>query len=107
MPISEKMKTAWGNCQHCSKSTSEIVEILRDPEKWRELPIGNICGWKRICQVGFPRFGRKETWRKLCYQRANLNNFPSIFPYEQSNWVEDYCDVYKAVPDAPNNMSES
>jgi hypothetical protein len=96
MPITEEIKAAWKGCNFCSKSTADIAEIIRNPERWKELPLGYRCAWARISQVGFPRFGRKELWRELCQRRADLNNLPGD-RWIPSAWTEKWCETYRAV----------
>jgi len=85
------IRAAWSECTFCSKSKFEIAEIIRDEDRWGELPVQYKCAWKKICQVGFPRFGRKQIWKDLCGYRADTNNSPSPLPYEQSDWLETEC----------------
>jgi hypothetical protein len=105
MPITKEMKAAWENCDFCSRSASDIAEIIRNPERWKKLPLGYKCAWKRISQVGFGRFGKSERWRELCYRRADVNNMPSS-DWVPSDWMETWCAVYRAVRDMNNSPEE-
>jgi hypothetical protein len=96
MADSEKEKAAWKICDFCSKSTYEIVAMIREKEEWENLPLHYKCAWKRICQVGFGRFGRKILWNELCEYRAKVNNQPS-YNYSPSYWAEGRCEYYRSV----------
>jgi hypothetical protein len=98
MPITEEMKTAWKTCNFCSKPTNEIAEIIRNPSRWKELPLGYKCAWRRISQVGFGRFGKLPLWSNLCQERAYCNNSPS-YNWAPSDWLETWCDTYRAIVD--------
>src|SRR2546423_10339086 len=97
MPITEEMKTAWKSCESCSRSNSQIAEIIRDPERWKELPLQFNCAWARICQVGFARFGKSPIWSALCHRRAEINNMPSYQWEFPGSWTERACEIYYAL----------
>lgn len=96
MAIDEKMERAWKICEFCSKSDMEIKIILKDRKRWNELPIGHLCGWKRISQVAFRTgFARwSGMWRDLCSYRSEVCNMPSNDWNMPSDWVEGYCEAY-------------
>lgn len=92
----DKVKEAWGTCDFCSKSNLEIANIIKS-EDWSELPIGYKCGWKRICQVGFGRFGKTQLWKDLTSERSELNNVET-FGHKRS-WSEPWCSAYNKLND--------
>jgi hypothetical protein len=97
MPISSKVQEAWRSCDFCSQLDDAIAAIIIDRQRWKELPLGFVCAWKRISQVAFRRQlqMRKGLWSALCSVRADVNNQPGG-PWEQSDWTEDWCPVYRA-----------
>lgn len=99
MTINRTTMTAWRLCGFCGRTDEEIIAIILDKTRWKELPLGYSCAWKRITQVGFGKFARtrKDLWSALCTHRADTCNRPSYDWTMPSDWAEDWCDTYWAV----------
>ena len=86
MAIDQLRRTAWSICSFCSRTDDELISILRDSNRWKELPLSYACAWRRTAQLRTHLRGPyKGMWAGLCARRAQTCNRPSC-DWTPSEW---------------------